>query len=292
MPSSAIAGILGLAVGLIVGCGTVPPPTAIPTPPASPSPISGGVPIDHPTGATDIVLRMEDGGGLMWRDEWAAKLPVFTLYGDGTFVFRPFDDRGPGNRPPLLHGRLDEGKVQALLEFALGTGRLLDARADYPDNTVVDGDWIVFTIDAGGISKRVSIVGGGGPDQPAQEAVDRAGFRQLAELLRSFPDRLEPAAAEVDPYAPSHYRVTLMEYVEDPDDPPPDEPADWPWEHLAPDDFDRDLESREQQAALSAEEVALIADVPTGGQTGIGLRAPDGSRWLAVVRPLLPDEMP
>src|SRR5215213_6915283 len=43
--------------------------------------------IDRPTGADQVVLRYEEGGGLMAADWTLASVPIFTLYGDGTAVF-------------------------------------------------------------------------------------------------------------------------------------------------------------------------------------------------------------
>ena len=67
-----------------------PPPTGS-APPASPTQ-SG---IDHPTGATDVVLRMEEGGGFVPIDFAASQAPVFTLYGDGQIVFQPLVETFP-----------------------------------------------------------------------------------------------------------------------------------------------------------------------------------------------------
>ena len=44
--------------------------------------------IEHPTGPTDVVLRYEEGGGFVMPAFLATQAPHFTLYGDGTIVFR------------------------------------------------------------------------------------------------------------------------------------------------------------------------------------------------------------
>ena len=80
--------------------------------------------IDHPTGATDIVLRYEQGGGFVPIGFLFTQAPTFTLYGDGTVVFQARYEvpLTPGHAPPPWRvGRLSEDGVQALLAFALRT---------------------------------------------------------------------------------------------------------------------------------------------------------------------------
>ena len=56
-----------------------------PAPSASPEPATGA--IDHATGATDVILRLDQGAGML-RGGGVTLVPPFTLYGDGTVVFR------------------------------------------------------------------------------------------------------------------------------------------------------------------------------------------------------------
>ena len=42
--------------------------------------------IGHPTGATDVVVRVSTGGGFVPVQVNLRALPSFTLYGDGTVV--------------------------------------------------------------------------------------------------------------------------------------------------------------------------------------------------------------
>src|SRR4029450_10713872 len=44
--------------------------------------------IDHATGAEDVILRLDQGGGMMIRGGGATLVPPFTLFGDGTVIFR------------------------------------------------------------------------------------------------------------------------------------------------------------------------------------------------------------
>ena len=71
------------------------PPTGAPstTPSTAPSPSIGA--IDHATGPTDVLLRYDEGGGFVQPAFLATQAPIFTLYGDGTIVFR-----NPAADPP------------------------------------------------------------------------------------------------------------------------------------------------------------------------------------------------
>ena len=90
----ALLPVLALAVVACSSSGASPSPSASAAPPSSapsaaPSPSAGPVgAIDHQTGATDVLLRYDVGGGLMMPGFSATQTPIFTLYGDGTVVFR------------------------------------------------------------------------------------------------------------------------------------------------------------------------------------------------------------
>ena len=181
--------MLGLLMATIaVGCTGAPPPTSIPdqtaspvtptsspTPTALPTPITTPSPtappvasptfgegaISHPTGATDVILRMDQGSGMMVEFN-LTHTPLFSLFGDGTLIYSPTEDPerpmgGELGLPRLLRAQLTEAQVQELLRVALGQGRLLDARENYPQNTCADCGSIIFTINAAGVSKTVTV---------------------------------------------------------------------------------------------------------------------------------------
>ena len=72
-------------------------PSSVPSAPPSASPGAVGA-IEHATGATDVLLRLEEGGGFVAPSFLATQAPIFTLYGDGTIVFRNPMKEGP---PPV-----------------------------------------------------------------------------------------------------------------------------------------------------------------------------------------------
>lgn len=299
-----------VTVLLVAACGGATPspsasPTGSPTPSGSPSPSGSPTPtqsltsspsptftgdaISHPTGPTDLVLQADSVGGFVPVDFIVTNVPYFSLYGDGTVIIRPTEERGrvmaPGQLPRLLVAKLTEEQVQALLRFALGQGRLLDARAHYPQNSCADCPATVFRLNAAGVEKTVTVDALGieeGIDQ-----VDRRGFVALANTLMTFEQRaLAGEMGEVSLYDPTHYLVALFEAQ-----PGQGEAVEWPWREVSADDFTSpdDAEWR-REAVLSREQVEAITEVPSGGAMSIFVEDVEGNLWSVALRPLLPNE--
>lgn len=299
LASLALTPVLLLSV---VACssGAAPssPPTGTPSEvPASPSdepgPTAGGG-IDHKTGATDVLLRYEEGGGFMMAGYAAAQAPIFTLYGDGTVIFRnPMADppaaQGSTMRfNPLRTAKLSEEQIVDLLTLALGEGGLAAARPNYEHGMVADASTAVFAIDAGGIKKTVSVYALGmeleptNPDIPA-----RAAFKKLADRLADFD---QGGAIETAVYEPAGYRVSI---VESPGMVAPDV-VTWPWSDLTVADFPSDADPNGLQfphRTMTDGEVAKLGIKDyQGGFFGTPLKGPDDKPYTVAVRPLLPDD--
>src|SRR5262245_22599456 len=111
--------------------------------------------IDHATGATDVILRVDQGGGMI-RGGGATLVPPFTLFGDGTVIFRnPMLEMPPASGPvlvqnPMRTAKLDEEQIQDLLEFAVTEGSLGTAKAQYDNPMLADAGSTIFSINAGG----------------------------------------------------------------------------------------------------------------------------------------------
>ena len=296
---------LSLAVLIIAlaacSAGTAGGPTSNPS--SSPTAGSGasGAPgetpdfgaIDHPTGPTDIVLQMEDGGGFVMVGFRAAEAPIFTLYGDGTIIFRnPMVDPLPSIGAvmplhPFRTAKLTEALIQDLLAYALGEGGLGIARPDYPNNQISDASTTVFTLKAGGLTKTVSIYALGLELDGMADGPARAAFARLAERLRTIDANGAIATTE---FVPERYRGALFEgQLGAPDARP------WPWTEIAPKDFIVDIDPNGLQMPvriLTAEDVeALGIDPFEGGFLGVTLIGPgDGRVYSFSLRPLLPGE--
>jgi hypothetical protein len=267
-----------------------PLPTGTPLPTATPAPTPTSYSISHPTGAADVVLRMEQGGGFVPMEFLVTQAPQFTLYGDGTVVFRPLPDPTGAALgaalPPFLTGKMTEADVQVLLAYALDTGRLRDAKDFYMDATIADAPSTIFTVNADGVAKTVNVYALGIDEQDSPDATDRAAFSDLADRLGSFETEARAGAVDaVVNYDPEFYRVTLFDQVGDPQTPP----IAWPWTDLVPVDF-VSTDGPGFVKVLTREQTAKLMDVPNGGQMSIPVTAPDKSVVEFGVRPLLPDE--
>jgi len=282
---------------LAVACGgggasATSQPSTVPTASASPS-VGGSGGIEHATGPTDVLLRFEQGGGFVPPTFLAIEAPSFSLYGDGTVVFRnPTQDPLPpvGSVSPersFRTARLSEDQIQAVLKDALGKGGLGTARTEYPNNQIADAPTALFTINAGGVSKRVSIYALGleTPDSP--DAPARAAFQALAQRLQDFD---QGGAFSTSEYAPERYRGILMD-----GGPAAPDAKPWPWPDLKPADFVANPDPNASQfpsRVLSVAEVEAIGISPyRGGFQGLTLVGPDdGKSYSFALRPLLPDE--
>jgi hypothetical protein len=269
--------------------GSSPGTSASPDPSGQPSAEPVGA-IDHPTGATDIVLRMEEGGGFVPVEFVLTQTPQFTLYGDGTIIFQappseappPAGGNGVVRQEPLRVGRLTEAEIQALLEFAIADGGLGLASKDLYDNPMVaDAPTTTFTIHAGGLDKTFGVVALGidSPDVPNKAL--RAQFLELAERLR--PDEGDPVG---EAFIPERYRGILVEGRGG--------GADWPWPDIGIDEFtmpgDEEGPAFPSRVMTPAEIEATGVTEPYGGFQNLLIEAPDGTAYAFVARPLLPDE--
>jgi hypothetical protein len=280
---------MAFALAFAAGCSTTTAPSASPggsgnplTPPPSSTPVPDGS--GHPTSATDILLRMETSGGMMVEAN-ATAAPTFTLYGDGTVVFRdptatpPEPIGGVRREVPFQMVRLGEEGIQALFQDALGRGGLAIAVGPYM-GLGADIPTTTFTIAADGTTKQVSI-SGFLPDLHPQDAVVVAALGQLAERLDGFAGKI----AGEEPYVPTAFRGVLL-----PVDQPFGPVVAWPWSDIAPADFVGGETDLFRTRAMTPAEVGEIG-IPgvDGGFSGLILES-DDKLYSFMLRPLLPDE--
>jgi hypothetical protein len=236
---------------------------------------------------------METGGGFVPMEYFLTQAPQFSLFGDGTVIYQRADTRlndplGGDGLLPFLVGHLDEAGVQTLLRFALAEGRLLGARASYTDAHISDAPTTIFTLNAAGLTKTIRVYALGMDDGTgSDDALDRQGFVKLAQQLATFEQRgVDGQLGEIQSYDPSFYRVFLIA-----SDGVDVQSIDWPWPDLTPAAFaglDTDTRPR---ANLDRVHVSKVQSVPTGGRTGLYVRAEDGSQYSIGIRPLFPDEL-
>jgi hypothetical protein len=288
--------LVGL-MALLAACSGTVSSTANPEGSGSPAPGSSDAPeepatgeIEHATGADDVILRLDQGGGMMIRGGAATLVPPFTLYGDGTVVFRnPALELPPAAGPvfrqnPMRTARLDEEQIQDLLEFALTEGGLGAAKLQYDNPMIADAGTAIFTINAGGLEKTVNVYALGLNDAGVPDLPARAQFQRLADRLTNFD---ENGTFATDVYVPTAYRGVLI----DTGGFPGEAPIEWPWSDIAPSDFTGD--DFAPTRAMTPEELAVLGiDGIEGGFEGLTLIDPDDptKSYSFGIRPLLPGE--
>jgi hypothetical protein len=292
-PKRPLSAAVPVIVLLLAGCANAASPTSSspsPSPTTTPVPSLG---IDHKTGATDLVLRFDQGGGFIAPWAIVTQAPIFSLYGDGTIVFRditamaPQVEDGLGRGAPYRTARLSEPQIQALLQQAINDGALGVARTQYANDRVADAPTTVFTIHAGGLDKTVSAYGLGIDQQPGPDAVVLTALAKLAERLGQF----NSTGFETQPYLPARYRAMLL----DPQMVGAAKPIAWPWPDIKATEFAapaRDADSGTfPRRIVTADDVAKLRLTQIeGGLMGIPVMAPDGKVYALALRPLLPDE--
>ena len=213
---------------------------------------------------------------------WISPGPEFTLYGDGTVIFRG----GAAELPPAAGSIvraipfriawLNAGEIQSLLQYALFEGRLGTARELYETGSVDNIPQDDFWVRAGGLDRHVTVLGppqSGGPD-----AVERNALFALAEHLANFDaGRSLPA----ERWAPDRYWAVLPKAGAV----PAAAAIAWPWPALTPEGFAR-------RRVMSSVEVAMLGlDDIAGGVMGIHLVGPDGTTVYSLeLYPVFPDE--
>jgi hypothetical protein len=287
---SPLVAVSVLAMALVVACGGsapsgTPTSSAGPTPASTPTVTPDPDAIQHPTAATDLLLRMESGGGFVPIEFFATAAPTFTLYGDGTVVFRdpaatPLDPVGNVNRlSPFLTIRLDEEGIQALLADAIGRGGLGIAAGPYM-GMGADIPTTTFTITADGRTKEVSVVGLS-PDMHPQNVAIVTALAGLGARLDGFGG----AVAGEQVYVPAAYRGVLMKI-----DQPFGPVVEWPWAGIEPAEFVSGENEFFMLRTMTAAEIGVLA-IPAieGGFQGLSVQKA-GKLYTFALRPLLPDE--
>jgi hypothetical protein len=258
--------------------------------------------IDHPTGADELVLRMESAGGFVMPEFLFGAVPSFSLYGDGTVIVPgavPEIYPGPA-LPPLQARRLSEAGIQAILSAVAETGIFVaDARFDGAQMMVADAADTVFTLNADDRSVEVSIYGLGAldpqhvpPGMPAREVAAHAALNKLANALFALDTQLD-ASAWIDDawgvYQPTALRIAVRPADADPLD-GTENFAPWPIEGEDPASFGQPGTMPETRCgALTGDDAAAWIAALSAGNQSTRFTANE-HRYAVTARPFLPDE--
>lgn len=284
-------------VGALVAAGCGAADTDTPAGSSTAPPVSQAGAIEHATGPTDIVLRVNSGGGFVPVEFNLKALPSYTLYGDGS-VIRPIasgaDAAQTPNVTPLETIKLDETGIQRLLEQAKSVGLLAPGTIDYGDMGalgVSDLPTTIVTLNAGGVTASHHAYGlVFTPADPPAGTLPQAQLDARA-ALRGFVALTEQQDPRAAAYAPTRLAVWAAPALAQPTGDSP--PIVWPLATAPTVSAPPGAEGIDFQCSVVAgDDVATLVDAVQ--------KAPAGAQWIAgadrhatfqlVVRPLLPDE--
>jgi hypothetical protein len=206
-------------------------PTPTPTPPSY-DPASILLQFDAtPDAVVDPFgdTRLDRIGGNLWY----VPGPDFTLYGDGTVIFRD-DEAARANpqldgrnfiAPPLSIGHLSAGQVEEVLNHAWHAGGLADAKRLYETGAQDLYISATFTMSAGQREKHVELRGLF-LDPSSRDADERKRLVGLADYLRHLDESI---GIDVQPWNPDRYwgglQVVDTSFTGDPRN-------EWPWDDI------------------------------------------------------------
>jgi hypothetical protein len=170
-----------------------------------------------------------------------------------------------------------------VLAYALDQGGLREA-TDHYDRPIADAPTTVFTIDASGVKKVVSINGLGIDVANGADAGILAKLTALAAKLQGYGSEV----ADEQPWSPDRYRGILTEDAFG-------SPIAWPWPAISPTEFVQRASANAPPFPIRTMTPADVARLGVtgveGGLQGISFQAPSGGKVYSFrLRPLLPDE--
>jgi len=244
--------------------------------------------VPHPTGETDVVLRIGVVGGLPLPAPMPDELPQLTLYGDGRLL--AVDGTLDRLVPALVERRLTEDEMQEVLHAAEGACLLeRDAFLEIPESYDVPG--VAFVTNADGTSHLTTAVGLGWSDLDSAVPASQVDQRQALLAVHS-------KTAELIESGASAVQVErLGAFVVDADGPPSDDTwpvVAWPLEErLAA--FGHQVGAEQlgvRCAVVSGDDIEALLATVEGLAWGQQPLWTDDDRWYQVsLRPMLPDEL-
>ncbi|MES2211142.1 MAG: hypothetical protein V4515_13335 [Chloroflexota bacterium] len=287
-PTPMLLIVVALALGACSGSGGSPSPATGGSGDPTSSPTADPAFIEHASGAKDVVFRFEQGGGFVPIGFFATQAPQFTMYGDGTVIFRDFTAAQPANdkvgaMSPYVIATLTEAEVQTFLRFALADSGLGVARAAYTPGNVADAPTSTFTIRAGGLAKEVSVEALGFENPQSPDTAILKALAGLGERIGNFATFIDGETV----WTPDRWRGVLTPDAFNPT-------VAWPWTDLTPADFVQPADPNAPQFPIHTLTPARVAALGLtgieGGFAALPLAGPDGRSYTLALRPILPDE--
>lgn len=250
--------------------------------------------IERPTGANDLILRVDVGGGFIPVEYTLRSFPMLSIFGDGRLITQgPQIEIYPGPALPNLLVRTvsDEG-VDAILEAADDAG-LLGPGRDYDFPCIADAGTTTFTLNAGGATHVVSAYAlfEGAGDCPGVDAEARGKLVEFQTKLGDLASWL-PAGSlgEERPFVEDELRVFVRPYSASPEPELEQQVVEWP----LPTPLDTfgepypDLENTRCGVVSGTDHDELRDAAQLANE--LTPWASNGARYQLIFRPLLPDE--
>lgn len=253
--------------------------------------------ISYVPDASQVVLRIELGGGFVPIEWNLTNLPLFSLFGDGLLVTPgPQIQIYPGPAlPALTQRRLTPDAIQRLLQAAIDAG--LDANRDYTDLGsvgIADAPTTTFTLTVDGQTYTTRAYAlselGAKPDEMSAEEYqareDLLAFQAEATDLSWLP---AGSVSDEGSYRPEALRVFVASYR--PDQTLTEPPMAWPLDPgLA--SFGEAVRNGPEDmrcgVVSGSEAQTLLAQAEKANQ--LTPWTSEGARFGLLFRPLLPDE--
>jgi hypothetical protein len=251
--------------------------------------------LSHPTGADELVLRVEYQGGFVPYGFTLSSVPTWSLFGDGTLITQgPQVEIYPQPAlPSLARTPISEDGVQAILQATRDAG-LMDGDANYGDECIADATTTVFTTYANGSRSVVSAyaldagepAGTCGSTQDAKARAALGEFQvKLGDLTSWLP---RGSVGQETPFDPTEMRVYVLPYRHDPQ--LPQEAIDWPVE--TPLSTFGEPVANDPQTRCGVVAGDEFERVYAAAQSANQLTPwmSNGEKYGLILRPLLPDE--
>ncbi|MGZ6544326.1 MAG: hypothetical protein ACXVEI_03340 [Actinomycetota bacterium] len=256
---------------------------------------SGG--LSFPSGATQLVLRIDQGGGFVAPQSTLADMPMFSLFGDGLVVT-------PGARtmiypgsalPAVAQERLTPDAIQLLLQAAVDAGLNTDRTlTDMGSVGVSDMPTTTFTLVVDGQTHTTRVYALGQTDsKPSGMSQTEFQARQALQAFEAKATDLgwlpQGSISDSGAFQPDGLRVYVTDYHGDQTLTEPE--IAWP---LTPGlaTFGQPLQGALQGlrcgAVTGADTATLLPAVQNANE--LTPWTSDGSRYSLVFRALLPDE--
>ena len=208
--------------------------------------------IEHPTGADEPILIVEEAGGFAMPQMIATRVPTFALYGDGRVIVQgaqTLEFPGPA-LPALIERTMTEEGIQVVLEAVEETNLFTgDLELRGAMNVVADATDTVFRASVNGEEVTITVYGlglldpefGGNFEGIDQSEIDaHAVLNQLRDALLTIDTSVPSDAWEAEgwqPYTPTAFRLYVRDVTGEPieggelpgmvrDWPTDDDPAD------------------------------------------------------------------